>query len=65
MKDFMLLRDALTDDLMLVRKSMIFKVEECHEKKKQCRRIIYVDRCEDDFVTEALIDILNELEKDS
>ena len=43
MKEFILVSDALTDTLMIIRKSMICSVEEAIKDNKSVRRIYYTD----------------------
>ena len=62
MKEFIIVRDALTDNLMIIRKSMIGIVEEDSKDKKSVRKITYTDRRDEDYVTDSLIDIIRELE---
>lgn len=64
MKEFILVREALTDKLMIIRKSMICSVEETTKDYKSVRRICYVDDRVPEYVQDTLIDILNNLEKE-
>ena len=62
MKEFIIVRDALTDNLMIIRKSMIGIVEEHNKNSKSVRKITYTDRRDEDYVTDSLIDIIRGLE---
>lgn len=63
MRDFILVRDALTDKLMIIRKSMICSVEECLRDNKLVRRISYVDCRTPEYVSDSLINIMHALEE--
>lgn len=61
MKEFIIVRDALTNELMIIRKSMICSVENCLRDKKSVRQINYIDCRTPEYVSDSLIDIMNEL----
>ena len=61
MKEFIMVRDALTNELMIIRKSMICSVENCLRDKKSVRRINYIDCRTPEYVSDSLLDIMNEL----
>lgn len=63
MEEFILVRDALTDKLMIIRKSMICSVEEVTRDNKSVRQVSYTDNRLPEYVTDKLIDIFNMLEK--
>lgn len=64
MKEFILVRDALTDTLMIIRKSMICSVEEAIKDNKSVRRIYYTDDRTCEYVNDSLISICESLEKE-
>lgn len=64
MKEFILVRDALTDTLMIIRKSMICSVEEAMKDNKSVRRIYYTDDRTCEYVNDSLISIWESLEKE-
>lgn len=64
MKEFILVSDALTDTLMIIRKSMICSVEEAIKDNKSVRRIYYTDDRTCEYVNDSLISIWESLEKE-
>lgn len=64
MKEFILVKEALTDKLMIIRKSMICSVEETTKDSKSVRRICYVDGRTPEYVQDKLINIIDSLEND-
>ena len=64
MKEFILVSDALTDTLMIIRKSMICSVEEAVKDNKSVRRIYYTDDRTCEYVNDSLISIWESLEKE-
>lgn len=64
MKEFILVSDALTDTLMIIRKSMICSVEEAIKDNKSVRRIYYTDDRTCEYVNDSLISIWEGLEKE-
>lgn len=65
MKNFILVRDALTQTLMIIRKDMICSVEESTKNNEPVRKITYIDNRPPEYVTDKLINIMDELEKDA
>lgn len=65
MKNFILVRDALTQNLMIIRKEMICSVEESIKNKEPVRKITYIDNRPPEYVTDTLISIMKELEKEA
>ena len=61
MTDFIIVKDALTKELMIIRKSMICTVEHAIKDGEKVRRITYTDNRPDEFVTDSLSYIINEL----
>ena len=65
MKDFILVREDLTDKLMIIRKSSILMVEEYTIKNRSCRKVTFTDRTDTKYVQDPLVNILKELESDN
>ena len=65
MREFILVRDSLTSNLMLIRKSMICTVEEVFKDQKGVREITYVDLRPSDYVVDSMTDILKQLHADN
>lgn len=63
MKEFILVRDANSSDLMLIRKSMICSVESVSKNGKMLRKISYTDCRPEEYVTDTFMDIIKELEE--
>ena len=61
--EFILLRDALTDNLMIIRKSMISSVEETTHDNKSVRKVCYTDGKTCEYVQNSLMDIFNALKE--
>lgn len=64
MKEFILVRDALTDKLMIIRTSMICSVEEAVKDNNSVRRIYYTDNRTCEYVKDSLISIWENIEKE-
>lgn len=64
MKHFVMFTDALTGKSILVRKSMIFSVEEVTLDQRSVRKIHFIDGRETEYVEDELIKIFNYLEEE-
>ena len=62
MKDFIFVKDALTNKPMIIRKSMICSVEERTKDGTQVSQINYIDNRPPEYVLDSLNNILNALE---
>ena len=65
MKNFILVRDALTQELIAIRKEMICSVEQSTKSNKPVRKITYIDNRTPEYVSDTMISILDELEDES
>ena len=61
MSDYILVKDALINKLMIIKKSMICTVEEATYQGKTVRKITYVDDRQDEFVSDTLLEIAQRL----
>ena len=58
MNEFILLKSALTNKFMIIRKSMICSVEEI-VKDNQCVRVVFYTDCRpEEYVSDTLSDII-------
>ena len=57
MSDYILVKDALINKLMIIKKSMICTVEEATHQGKAVRKITYVDNRPEEFVSDTLLEV--------